>query len=252
LTSDDGKFEKPITKNNWMLLGSKGLRNQKFLDYSRQFVFQGDPIEIQNWHQELNEFQKELSKRPSWIFGLNDDKKFSLAWISYQFTHGHLIHLISNMIMLLLFGAHLECLLGGSFLLAIYFLSGIFGGFGYFLFSQSSTVPVVGASAAIAGVMVFYMLAEPKQRVAFFYFLSPFEGHFGIIHLSKWFLIPLLFVGDFKDYFSEPDYLPSQIAVAAHIGGMIGGLVLWHSVRMILLLSRSSKASPHGIFGDHS
>jgi membrane associated rhomboid family serine protease len=57
--------------------------------------------------------------------------------------------------------------------------------------------------------------------------VTPLEGQHGIIHLSKWFLIPLLFVGDFKDFFSAPEELLNQVAVSAHIGGLMGALLLF-------------------------
>lgn len=243
--TDQNVFTKlPASDYQWSLLGARGFRDEAFIEEIPNLKLSGDAIEFENWKLQTFQFQQALKKRNSWVFGLHSESKNSLAWITYQFVHANFLHLFSNMAMLLIFGTALEVMLGGWVLCSLYFIFGVFGGLGYFALSNNASVPVIGASAAVTGLVLFYMLFEKRPRVAFFYFVSPLEGHFGMIFLSKWFLIPLLFVSDFKDLFASPDELLNQVAVSAHIGGLLGALLLFFVI--------SGKTAAQSIFAHRS
>jgi membrane associated rhomboid family serine protease len=236
--------DEPTTETQWSILGAKALRDPGFLSELDFLNAPGDQIQLQNWKLSTQQFFSNLKKRNSWIFGLHAENQETLSWVTYQFVHANILHLVSNMVMLLIFGAALEAMVGGWVVIALYFIFGVFGGIGYFVLSPNSNIPVIGASAAVSGLILFYTLSEIRQRVPFFYIVTPLEGHYGWIYLSKWFLIPLLFVGDFKDYFSSPDEIVSQIAVSAHIGGLFGALGLYILIR--------SKSAAQSIFANRA
>src|ERR1039457_5736994 len=82
-----------------------------------------------------------------------------------MFLHGGWLHLIFNMWALWIFGDNVEDYLGHSLYLLLYFVCGIAAALLHILFNIGSTVPSVGASGAIAGVMGAYFLLYPRARV---------------------------------------------------------------------------------------
>lgn len=94
-------------------------------------------------------------------FSTND---FSIyQFITYMFVHGGFMHIMFNMFGLLSFGPFCENDLGEKKFLLLYLISGVFGAFIQLLFS---TVPLVGASAAIFALMIYYTLRNPNGEVS--------------------------------------------------------------------------------------
>jgi membrane associated rhomboid family serine protease len=176
-----------------VILGMQALRNPQFMQKAESFKFQGDQIAIQQWRKDFVDFRDSLEGRVSRIFGLSFDKHAPLTWITYQFMHAGLVHLLSNMLLLLIFAAAVEQKIGGFAMLALYILSGFGGGLGFFTLGQSSIAPMIGASGSLSGIMAFYAFYEKKKRVRFFYFLSPFESYYGFLYLPTWMIYPLCF-----------------------------------------------------------
>jgi membrane associated rhomboid family serine protease len=145
--------------------------------------------------------------------------------------HAGWIHLFSNMILFLIFGAAFESI-GGSFaLVLVYLLGGICGGLGFLWMSPQSIAPMIGASGSLSAVMAAYAIAERKKRISYFYFLSPIPGYYGLIYLPTLLIFPLCFVADVANYLGTPVELGSGVAYTAHIGGMIFGVVAGLVVR---------------------
>jgi membrane associated rhomboid family serine protease len=145
--------------------------------------------------------------------------------VSSMFIHGGWLHIIGNMWFFYLFGRSLEDRMGHTRFLAFYLLCGITAGATYIIFDSQSTVPSIGASGAIAGVMGAYILAFPTARILtlipilFFPFFIEIPAFF---FLGFWFLIQV--ISEAFSYFSHvPD---GGVAWWAHIGGFITGMVL--------------------------
>lgn len=149
---------------------------------------------------------------------------FSLVpFLTTQFLHGGLLHLVGNMWMLWIFGDNVEDRLGSGRYLGFYLGCGGAAGLLHFLTNWSSTVPAVGASGAIAGVLGAYFLLHPHARVltlvpVFFYPL--FIEIPAAVFLGLWFLMQL-FSGALS--LLGPG---GGIAWWAHIGGFLAGM-LW-------------------------
>ena len=203
----------------------QGLRDYQFISQADQLTFQGDQIQIHEWQQDLVQFRENINQRPMQIFGLSWNKKDPLTWITYQFMHAGIGHLLGNMLLLFIFAGALESLIGGFGLVAIYILSGIAGAIGFLTLGESTLAPMVGASGSLSGIMAFYAVYENKQRIPFFYFLSPLRGFYGKIWLSKWMIFPLFFVADIAAYLSTTKEVGSGVAYTAHIGGMVFGVL---------------------------
>jgi membrane associated rhomboid family serine protease len=178
-------------------------------------------------------FQTSLSERGfnlflQW-FGLTP-AQFSLflplQWItifSSMFMHGGWFHLISNMWTLYIFGDNVEDRMGTMRYVAFYLISGSVAAVTHVFSSPELSVPTVGASGAVAGVLGAYFLLYPSARVTTFipvFFLPWFVDIPAFFYLGIWFFLQVvngLLVGA---------AVMSGIAWWAHIGGFIVGLLL--------------------------
>src|SRR6195256_169167 len=116
-----------------------------------------------------------------------------------MFLHGGWSHVIGNMWYLWIFGDNVEDRLGHGRFIVFYLLCGIAAAIGQIVMDPTSTVPTIGASGAIAGVMGAYFVLFPKSRVLT---LIPLIIVFDIIELPAifllgfWFLLQLISVGN--------------------------------------------------------
>lgn len=88
-----------------------------------------------------------------------------LTLITSQFLHGGLMHIGGNMLFLWTFGDNIEHDLGLVKFLVFYLLCGVLAGLAHWFFGMQSSVPTVGASGAIAGVMGAYIIKYPKAKI---------------------------------------------------------------------------------------
>ena len=142
-------------------------------------------------------------------------KNVWLAVVYSMFLHGSLLHLGGNMLYLWVFGNNIEDKAGKPVYVVFYLLSGLAATAAHIALQPSSTVPLVGASGAIAGVMGAYLVLFPrapiKSLIIFFFIL------FREIE-ARW-LLGFWFVSQF---FISPN---SGVAWAAHVGGFVFGVL---------------------------
>jgi membrane associated rhomboid family serine protease len=146
-------------------------------------------------------------------------------FLTHMFLHGGWLHIIGNMWVLWIFGDNVEDRMGPVRFLAFYVLCGLAAGITQMYVTPDATVPSVGASGAIAGVMGAYLLLFPTARVivlfpVFFYPLF-FEVP-AILYLAFWFFLQL-FSGAMA--LATPEKV-GGIAFWAHVGGFVAGLAL--------------------------
>jgi membrane associated rhomboid family serine protease len=140
-----------------------------------------------------------------------------LTLVTYQFVHGDIFHLLSNMLFLWVFGDNVEDAMGHLKFLAFYLLSGVAGGLAHALIQPGSATPLIGASGAVAGVIAAYLMLHPRVRVwvlafRFIPLRIPAAWVLGVWVITQFIMLLL------------PDVGP--IAWWAHIGGMVAGAVL--------------------------
>jgi hypothetical protein len=164
-----------------------------------------------------------LTPQPGSGFGLS---RQAIPFFSSIFLHGGWLHLIGNMWILYIFGDNVESHLGHARYLAFYVMSGLMAGFIHVVTNLGSTVPTIGASGAVAGVMGAYFILYPRARVlAFipiFFFFTLMEVP-AYIFLGFWFLLQF-FSGTFSLFAGTQDF--TGIAWWAHIGGFLAGIVV--------------------------
>ncbi len=145
-------------------------------------------------------------------------------FITAMFIHGNWLHLLGNMLYLWIFGDNIEDRLGHLPYLLFYLMVGIIGSIAHILSVPGSGVPIIGASGAIAGVLGAYILAYPRSRiltlVPVFFFITFFQVP-AIIFLPIWFII------QFVNALSTAGMAVEAVAWWAHIGGFIGGVILY-------------------------
>jgi membrane associated rhomboid family serine protease len=150
------------------------------------------------------------------------DKNVWLAIVTSMFLHGGWLHIAFNMLFLWVFGNNIEDRLGRVPFLAFYLLSGVAATYAQTLVSPSSTVPMVGASGAIAGVLGAYIVLYPRAYVTtliVFFFITWVELP-AIVVLGVWFVLQL-----FQSVGSVTGE-SGGVAYFAHIGGFVAGMVL--------------------------
>jgi membrane associated rhomboid family serine protease len=143
-----------------------------------------------------------------------------------MFLHGGWGHLISNMWILFIFGDNVEDRMGKVRYFLFYILCGLIASCTHFVLHSNSPVPAIGASGAISGVMAAYMLMFPKSTIVSFIpiFIIPlFLPVPAIVFIGIWFLGQLL-SGTTSLMLSNS---ATGIAFWAHIGGFIGGMMLY-------------------------
>ncbi len=148
---------------------------------------------------------------------------FLSLWTS-QFLHAGMLHLAANMLYLWIFADNVEDRLGRARFLALYLASGVVACVCQVLVSPRSTVPLVGASGAIAGILGAYLLMFPAARIITLvpigFFLETMEVP-AFLFLGLWFLLQwvqgLLTIGQVAD--------AGGVAFWAHVGGFVTGML---------------------------
>jgi membrane associated rhomboid family serine protease len=141
----------------------------------------------------------------------------TLTLITYQFIHGDILHLLSNMLFLWVFGDNVEDAMGHLKFLAFYLLCGIAGGLAHAALALDPKIPLIGASGAVAGVIAAYLMLHPRVRVWVLALrFIPLRIPAALV-LGVWVITQFIML-------LHPDVGP--VAWWAHIGGMVAGAVL--------------------------
>ncbi|MEM6929135.1 MAG: rhomboid family intramembrane serine protease, partial [Myxococcota bacterium] len=190
---------------------------QDYLELVRQLVPEGTDLSmltVTRWDLSVYEY----GFRPS------APNLFDL--FSSMFMHAGLAHLGGNMLFLWIYGDNVEHRLGRTWFLLAYLATGVLATLAFAAWEGfASSVPLVGASGAISGVLGLYFVSFPRNVVKMFVLLLPFFVN--TVVLPAWVvlgvyvlfdnLVPLLFAGS-----------ATGVAYGAHLGGFVAGMgVAW-------------------------
>ena len=154
-----------------------------------------------------------------------------------MFLHGDIVHLLGNMLFLYIAGDNVEDRLGHLGYLVFYLLAGVVGGMTHMVyathFGSGGSIPTVGASGAIAGVMGAYLILFPGTQIRFIIWLLIFVRSFtlpswGVI--GAWVVSQVLMARN--QWQGTADKEASMVAVFAHVGGCVFGLVVGIGARI--------------------
>ncbi len=157
-----------------------------------------------------------------WDYALIPAKGDWPSYITSQFLHGGLLHLAGNMLFLWVFGDNIEDQIGHVPFLGFYLASGVAAGVAQTIPDPNSTIPMIGASGAIAGVMGGYLLLFPKARVDV---LIIFVIFFRIFPIPAWIVLGFWFGLQVFSGASTP-MDGGGVAYWAHAGGFVAGLLM--------------------------
>jgi membrane associated rhomboid family serine protease len=155
------------------------------------------------------ELAPQLYRVPAW-----------LTFVTSMFLHGSLLHLAGNLLYLWIFGNNIEGRLGHLGFLVFYVASGVAAAAAQIAPDPGSTIPMIGASGAISGVLGAYLVLYPRSRVVVFIPIS-----FMLLHeIRAFWLLIIWFAVQLISAVGAPD--GAGVAWWAHIGGFVAGAVV--------------------------
>jgi len=146
-----------------------------------------------------------------------------LTLLTSQFLHGGLLHLGFNMLYLWIFADNVEDRLGPGWFLVLYLGSGIVAAVAQILVSPNSSIPMVGASGAIAGILGAYLLLFPSARVLT---LVPMGFYWRVVEVPAFLFLGVWFLLQWVHGVTTIGQVAAVGGVAfwAHIGGFVSGM----------------------------
>lgn len=163
----------------------------------------------------------------------------SFTPVTSMFLHGGWGHLLGNMLFLHVFGDNIEDSMGPGRFLAFYLLCGLLAAMAHVLVDPASPVPTVGASGAISGVMGGYLLLYPRVRVRMLFIFIIF---FRILPIPAWLVLLWWFfvqvISGLPQLSSVRPDVSGGVAVWAHVGGFVAGVVLIRLFQNPVLVGR--------------
>ncbi len=163
---------------------------------------------------------------PDWALSVGLVPKAIIPLFTCMFLHGGWVHIIGNMWTLWIFGDNVEDEMGPIRYLIFYLLCGIFASLVQIYTNPHSTIPTIGASGAIAGVMGAYYMLFPRARIVLMVPILFFPFFFdvpAVFFLAFWFL-EQVFSGTFSLLSPQE---AGGIAWWAHAGGFICGMLTY-------------------------
>ncbi len=146
-----------------------------------------------------------------------------LSIFTSMFLHGGWMHLIGNMWYLWIFGNNIEEAMGGLRYLAFYLVCGFLASMSQILANTGSTLPSIGASGAIAGVLGAYIMLYPRARVLTLVVLLFFIR---LLYIPAGFILGIWFIFQLLSGSMAGPQNTGGVAFWAHIGGFLAGVLL--------------------------
>ena len=146
------------------------------------------------------------------------------AWatvITYQFFHADIAHIVGNMVFLWVFGDDIERAVGRWRFLAFYLLCGVVGGLAFVANDPQSRIELIGASGAIAGVVVAYVMLRPCAKITVLLGIIP-------LRISAYWVVGLFVLTQLWNLGASSK---SEVAYWAHFGGMLAGALLFPLIK---------------------
>ena len=207
---------------NWLLIGINiavfivvtlplstarpALDDPMLLDYLNAIGAQGNwPVQL--IYQHVSAYDLVVFK-----YGFRPAVFSPVTMFTAMFLHGGWLHLAGNMLFLWIYGDNVEHRLGHVGYLVSYLAAGLAATLFFAMFVPNSQIPMLGASGAISGVLGFYFIWFPRNRIKVFVFLFPL-------------IMTTLLIDNVLPFLSRP-VEGSGVAHGAHIGGFLAGLGL--------------------------
>ncbi len=181
---------------------------------------------LKEWKKLKAEEDQIMSRNVNHSLGLIPQKMHRVhTFITYQFLHGGIWHLIGNIIFLWVVGCLLEDSWGRMNFLSFYLLGGVVAGLVHCFQDTSSVQPLIGASGSIAAAMGAFTVRHFWTKIKFFYFfMFFFRPYWGTFHLPAFVFLPFWFLQQLAYKYLADRIGGTGVAYMAHIGGYLAGL----------------------------
>ncbi len=229
-------------------LAQVAIKDQFFWSKSAYFPFSGDSVQISSVKAVLSQLKSGYQNSVQHQLGLGPNPTSPWAWVTYQFTHFSVMHLLSNLIFIFMTVSYLEKKISPFWIATVYLIGGIGGGIGFLFFSESSDLSVIGASGSVCALLSFIVVIKKNTLMPWTYFIAPIPNGYGEIYLPAFLIFPIYLIADFTSLLLEPAGIETSVAHSAHIGGTITGLGL--GVLFLLQDFFRREAASHGVFSD--
>jgi len=185
--SDDSSDTQPFDEDTLARYYLKMERDFAFLEKldNDEIISPSDP-QYADWRILRTDFNHMRSQIISLQYGFRPAYKSFLPAFTYMFLHGSAGHLFGNMIFLWIVGCMLEMGLGRLLYTGLYICGGLIAAGGFWLIYMNSTIPVVGASGAIAGLMGAFAVLFGKKKIKIFYSLGFYFSYLKIPAIIKY------------------------------------------------------------------
>ena len=156
-------------------------------------------------------------------YGFRPADPSAVALLTSMFLHGGFMHLAGNMLYLWIYGDNVEHRLGSRRFLVAYLGTGVIATLSHAVVDLGSALPMVGASGAISGVLGFYFIWFPKNRVRVWVVFFPF--FMNVVRFPARFVLGVyLILDNLLPFLVTRGLEGGGVAYGAHLGGFIGGL----------------------------
>lgn len=196
------------------------LLRRDFYHYLSSSAYQYLGWQAEQWLDHRSDINDAISRSSYGALALSPSQSRWVTFFSHQFLHGDIAHLLGNLFFLVVCGFAVEAAIGHLRFLLFYLIAGAAGGLLHVVVHAHETIPLVGASGAISGVMAMYLGIFRLKKIEFFYWFFVLVGYFRAPALL---LLPFYIGKELLMYHSDTS---SNIAFMAHVGGFVGGTVL--------------------------
>ena len=189
--------------------------------------FSQEASDFYDWQRLKKREQKVLDSHVNYALGLVPGRMSRVhTFITHMFLHGDFWHLMGNMLFLWVVGCLLEDTWGRKTFLGFYLVGGMFAGLAHCLSEPGSTMPMIGASGAIAAAMGAFTVRHFMTKIKFFYFfLLLFRPFWGTFYLPAFVFLPFWFIQQVALKELSEFMGGSGVAYMAHIAGYLGGVI---------------------------
>jgi membrane associated rhomboid family serine protease len=179
----------------------------------------------------VEEYVSSIERLPWHRFGFVPAQPLLLSLLTAMFMHGDWLHLLGNMLFLYVGGAYVEDVYGKALYTGSYLLAGIAATLGHYLASPQSSVPIVGASGAIAGIMGIILVRLARAKIRFLFLPIVFLPNVRILlSLPAFVVLPLWLLEQL--WYAGQTSVEGGVAWWAHVAGFMFGCVLAAIVRL--------------------
>jgi membrane associated rhomboid family serine protease len=219
-----------------LLATEPNLLNEFDYEKVRDRILDGDIIPVGNedfqlWKNLYESYKDKSSQLVFNKFGFTPLRFDFVKLFTSIFVHANFLHLFFNMLFLWLVGCNIEDDWSWKVFLGLYLVSGLVAGVFHAIAFPDSTVPLIGASGAIAGIMGAFMIRHYKTKIRFAYFFFFFiRPYFGVFSIYAGIALPIWFV---QQIFGASWGMESGTAYWAHIGGFMFGAAMGASFKFL-------------------